>query len=203
MHDEVLIPLFEVRQRRGASFTRLKDDLLLHFIITGSLQITACLRIRLQMSTVTAHPCRHGDDSNTTLLGHSSFFPSRASGSPFSSTPPLPSSHSVPGGIPEPAWTRPGAGPSTRPEQVKLLPVSFAQAAAASQVCNCHGNEPTHNTNGAPKISRNRSETTPRRFQPAGEYLAFEIISNKDKSDKSSSSVLFERSSWRRLQTQE
>lgn len=41
---------------------------------------------------VTAHPCRHGDDSNTTLPGHSSLFPSRASGSPFSSTHPPTSS---------------------------------------------------------------------------------------------------------------
>lgn len=59
---------------------------------------------------VTAHPCRHGDDSNTTLLGHSSLFPSRASGSPFSSTPPhfllLPTAFlaaylSLPGRVPE------------------------------------------------------------------------------------------------------
>lgn len=129
---------------------------------------------------VTAHPCRHGDDSNTTLLSHSSFFSIQSIWiSLLLHTPLLPPSHSVPGGIPEPARTRPGARPGTRPEQVKLLPVSFMQATVsgwikASQVCNSHGTEPTHNMNGSLKISLNKPQRD-NAVVPAGEYLVFKI----------------------------
>lgn len=169
VHDEVLIPLFEVKERRDASFIRLKDDLLLHFIVTESFQITTCLWIRLQMSnSAPLSPWRR--QQNNFARPFFFFFHPEHLDLPSPPHPPLPPSHSVPGSIPEPAWTRSGARPGTRPEQVKLLPVSFAQANVsgwikASQVCNSHGNEPTHNMSGSLKMSLNRSETT---FSPPG-----------------------------------
>lgn len=187
VYDEVLIPLFEVKERGDASFIRLKDVLLLHFIITESFQITTCLWIRLQMSnSAPLSPWRrqqHNFARPFFSFSIQSIWISLLLHAPH---PPLPpASHSVPGGIPEPAWTRPGARPGTRPEQVKLLPVSFAQATVsgwikASQVCNSHGNEPTDNMNGSLKISLNRSETTLRvAFSPPGNLKYLRLIQTK------------------------